>query len=246
VGAIIKSRVLRWGLYAALFIAGAYYSVIWFDTCTYKYRLTIAVQTPDGVKSGSSVIERTRSFSNFVIGDSSGVAHTTLRGEAVYVDLGQNRNLFVLLGDAASGRRGTPGDMNGALDAGDMPLVVMNIGFNPRLIGWQERWAAKRARERGPVDVPFISLPTVVTFPNIADPLSVTLVDPRDLAATFGEGFALQSAKIEITNDPITVQISAVLPWLASFEGKSGGLDGADSGPDDAVVAQLGYAGFKQ
>ena len=68
-------------------------------TVTYRYRLTIEVETPQGLRSGSSVIETT-------IRDTTGAVLSTpeartisskVRGEAVFVDLGEGRNVVAIL-----------------------------------------------------------------------------------------------------------------------------------------------------
>ena len=53
-------------------------------TESYRYKLTLAVNTPEGVKRGSSVVEVL--FSAVSI-PAQGVTHK-LRGEALYLDLG--------------------------------------------------------------------------------------------------------------------------------------------------------------
>ena len=70
------------------------------------------------------------------------------------------------------------------------------------------------AKAAGPKDVPFLVLPTTVTFADLTDPTTMTLVDPRDLAASFGPGYALKSATIEITDEPASRGIETILPWL--------------------------------
>src|SRR6188768_124586 len=56
-----------------------------------KYRLTVEVETPEGVKSASGVmaVHPDRSYSRG--------GRTATRGDAVFVDLGGGRNLVALL-----------------------------------------------------------------------------------------------------------------------------------------------------
>jgi hypothetical protein len=55
----------------------------------------------------------------------------------------------------------------------------------------------------------------LVTFGNISDPTSVQQVDPDDLAATFGAGYALRAVTLEITGEPVTIGVvEGVLGWL--------------------------------
>jgi hypothetical protein len=57
----------------------------------HKYRLTVEVETPGGVKSASGVmsVHPDRGYSRR--------GHTTTKGDAVVVDLGGGRNLIALL-----------------------------------------------------------------------------------------------------------------------------------------------------
>ena len=58
-----------------------------------RYRLTAEVQTPEGVRTGSSVIETTWD---------RGLSGATVKGEAVAVDLPNGQTLFVLLRTASN------------------------------------------------------------------------------------------------------------------------------------------------
>jgi hypothetical protein len=53
-------------------------------------------------------------------------------------------------------------------------------------------------------DVPRDKYPLLVTFTDIADPKTVTKVDPDNLAATFGPGVALKRITLEITDEKVT------------------------------------------
>lgn len=57
--------------------------------------------------------------------------------------------------------------------------------------------------------------PLLVTFADIADPASVKRVDPYDLAASFGPGYALKSVTLEVTDEAATQgRMEQVLGWL--------------------------------
>ncbi|WP_144243874.1 hypothetical protein [Sphingopyxis sp. MWB1] len=75
-------------------------SRVYFDPI--RYRLTAEVETPAGVRTGSSVIE--------TIWD-RGLSGATVRGEAVAVDLPNGQTLFVLLrtADNPDWAAGVPG-----------------------------------------------------------------------------------------------------------------------------------------
>ncbi len=63
--------------------------------------------------------------------------------------------------------------------------------------------------------------PVLVTFADVNDPKSVQLVDPANLAATFGPGFALKGMTLEITDEKVTEgEVEKVLEWIAGFDEK--------------------------
>jgi hypothetical protein len=80
---------------AAFLIAAVAY--VW-SPYTNRFRLTIEVETPDGIKSGSSVLE-TMYFESGCWGpvEACGVRRRA-KGEAIFVDLGGGRNLVGILG----------------------------------------------------------------------------------------------------------------------------------------------------
>ena len=70
---------------------------------TNRFRIIIEVDTPDGIKSGSSVIETTY-FESGGWGpvEARGV-RSQAKGQAVFVDLGEGRNLVAILGFGSNG-----------------------------------------------------------------------------------------------------------------------------------------------
>ena len=54
------------------------------------------------------------------------------------------------------------------------------------------------SRLTGKVDLPLTSLPLLVRFRDLNDPMSVERVDPLDIAKSFGAGTKLVSATLEI------------------------------------------------
>lgn len=64
---------------------------------TYRYRLTVEVDTPEGLRTGSSVIEVTQRMVRPGSDPASKAVRRRARGEAVAVDLPAGRTLFALL-----------------------------------------------------------------------------------------------------------------------------------------------------
>jgi hypothetical protein len=194
----------------------------WRPTVVINYRLTINAITPDGIKTGSSVIQVSyASQFNLNGGGRSGVIKVT--GEAVPVDLGQGKLLFVTLTCQASGRGCNSVGLDTAHDAEWLPVRVFGFDWN-----WgDERKLARQvaaAQSGGPREVPLQALPTIVTFNNIHDPMSVQIAQPENLSPALGQSVVISSARLELTDDVPTVGIGKFLNWLEKNGG--GYLDG--------------------
>ena len=171
----------------------------------HKYRLTVAVETPDGVKSASGImaVHPDRGYSR------SG--HTTTRGDAVLVDLGGGKNLVALLAH-----------IDKSIDLDGMNYVALraykaagqNVSFN------------EMSRMTGPVPVTGVLIPVLVTFTDLGDPATAHAVPPDGLEAVLGKGFRLRGVAAEVVpnglwpldfggalGEPVTRGIEAKLPW---------------------------------
>jgi hypothetical protein len=183
----------------------------------YRYRLTVEVETPEGVKTGSSVIEVRQSIGRTTMDGFGEQIYLRIRGEAVAVDLPDGRTLYALLrsgGDVEWAARVIPLLSPDAKDDNSLDDFLL-------LEGKQElprRWTAQ-----GPFNN-VSAYPMMVTFGDLADPTSVELVDPDDLAATFGESVKLKRITAELTHDPVTTGIDERLGWLPNYYDKM--LDG--------------------
>lgn len=61
----------------------------------------------------------------------------------------------------------------------------------------------------------------MVTFGDIADPASVKLVDPADLADSFGPGVRLKAVTLEVTDEAVTEGVvERVLGWVGKITGR--------------------------
>lgn len=180
----------------------------------YRYRLTVEVETPEGLRSGSSVIEVRQRMVRPGSNPAGMAVERRIRGEAVAVDLPGGGTLFALLRsdnnvDWASyvmqtiAPRTQGEDFRQQLD--DMLALEGEIVL-PRMFP-----PAGHLEERS-------AYPMLVTFGDIDDPTSVALVDPDDLAATFGEGVSLKRITVQITDDPVTTGIEERLGWLENLD----------------------------
>lgn len=176
----------------------------------YRYRLTVEVETPDGLKTGSSVIEVRQLIGRSTIGGFNEQISYKIRGEAVAVDLPGDRTLYALL------RSGD--DVEWA--ARVIPFLAPNAGDENRL----DDLLLLKGKKDLPRTWPPVghlserpAYPTLVTFSDEADPTSVMLVDPDDLAATFGPGVKLRRITAELTEDLVTTGIEERLGWLSEY-----------------------------
>lgn len=224
---IFQNWLLKWVVVpiAVLWALGWSYVQINYPTCTFRYKLTAEVITPDGLKSGSSVVEVSYQKSLGLLPDSRGKHVDSLRGEAVYVDMGNGRNLFITLGTLDSNRPSLSwshvnplrepseyDEMIGSLDPIWLPVKLFRLG---RAEGKEPEMCQRVSKFYGSPAEPIglNNLPTLVTFSDLLQPETAQVVKPRDLSANFGVGHSM-TARIEISNEPVTHRIDGVLPWL--------------------------------
>ena len=175
----------------------------------YRYRLTVEVETPEGLRTGSSVIEVQQTLMRAGGSPANQAVRWRVRGEAVAVDLPGGKTLFALLR--------SDNDPDWASRVYVLLAPQENKGFEDALDDVLEL-TGKRTLPRMWPPVAFLeersAYPMMVTFGDLADPTSVAEVDPDDLAAAFGEGVKLKRITVELTDDPVTSGIEARLGWL--------------------------------
>lgn len=196
------------GLALLLVAAAVIFWQLRYPSYSYRFRMTVEVETPDGVKSGSSVYEVAARREPKLLPEMNSRS-SSLRGEAVAIDLPDGRTLFALLKTNAHWG-GMEGLSMNALHP-DFP------GTRYDLVGVAKELASHKypgLKQVAPADYPML-----VTFTDIADPTSVALVDPGDLATTFGDGFTLKRITVELTHDPVTTGIEQRLEWLPKHVG---------------------------
>ncbi len=167
-----------------------------FGGNSYRYKMTVEVETPQGLKTGFAVREITYT-KGIRLPDASGVS-AKQRGEAVAVDLPGDQTLFALLSmngyqtlQAAFGD-----DSDETLNAAQKDGRTVELRPIPDRISEQSGY------------------PVLVTFQDLADPQSVKRVDPENLAASFGEGVVLMQITVQMTDEEVSTGIEKRLGWL--------------------------------
>lgn len=164
-----------------------------------RFKLTIEIETPQGVKSGSSVIETiVWERPDWGPPEMRGL-RTRARGDAVFVDLGSGRNLIGLLAYGPDQDESKIFALKGAA-----------LGID-KTVDWKDQ-----AKIAGRGDLPKAYLPVLITFSNLNDPTTARRVDSDALDQTFGPGFKLVRVEIKTTKEPVTFTIDKKLPWWSA------------------------------
>ena len=208
----------------------AIFIVWWFvlyPDFTGRYKLSITVDANGKTYSGATIYDVIYEWDPQILPE-QGSLTKWVTGEALFVDLGGGRNLVVTLTARGSGRPSEPGNID-KLSSALFPAELPTFAFKLRLATWKTYWDIRMARKKGKVDVPLAALPTTVTFTDLADPTSVKLVNPSDLAATFGPGYRITRATIEVTDEPLTTGIEKRLPWPVELYKRRARLNGSNN-----------------
>lgn len=163
----------------------------------YRFRMTIEVETPQGVKSGSSVLQ-VELWQGIPIGDSSGLS-SSVSGEAVVVAL-TDTLLFVLLQMPNAG----PSLQN------VVPHALLGRRSKPDEVLSDAANLGSRFSDKIKAELPRTDWPMMVRFSDINDPTTVQLVDPAAIGA--------RRIVVETTRDDVTTGIEKRLPWLPRFD----------------------------
>jgi hypothetical protein len=207
---------------AAALLSGCFGSRVY----SWKQKLVVVVQTPEGEKTASAVSEISASLGLNMNGGGK-MASLSLKGEATVVDLGHGKFLFALLNE-------------------DSKYLTEYAFARPKDQGAEEFWGRLEASTGSSAPVPGGHYPILVTFDNLSEPKSVKEVKPSDLAATFGAGYALKSITLEITDEKVTEgKVRTIIPWISDFRNKL--LDGDTvmwGGDRHTLANSLGMGSF--
>ncbi|MDR3437524.1 hypothetical protein [Telmatospirillum sp.] len=182
----------------------------------YRYKETVVVETPEGIRTGSSVIEVRMVKRAF--GHEISVLPGEFKGQAVVVDLPGDRKMFALLTSKT--------DRAWALKAyqylipqqpfdGDLSLekspeyrqyqLAMALK-GPQVVSRDRKVVGGIGTESG--------YPTMVRFRNINDTATVEEVDPDNLSKSFGAGYRFKSVILEKTDEPVSEGLDKQMRWM--------------------------------
>jgi hypothetical protein len=183
----------------------------------WNQKLTATVETPLGERSGSAVVHERVAHGRQPLSGSA--VQYDIKGEATVVEVTPGRYLFALLGEASTKAL--------AMRVWRDALPHAESGDKFRIIE-----GLRETRE-----VPSKEYPLLVTFTDVNEPKSVKLVDPANLAASFG-------ITLEITDDPVTEgKVESVLGWTPNLNGSIGK---GKNLPYDHLLNQINDGSFIQ
>lgn len=191
---------------------------------SWRYKMTVEVETPEGVKTGSAVREVVEKFkyAPHLGKDFPYRIKRDVKGEAVVVDLGERGKVFALL--------------KGYWLGVDHAVLITNYAI-PRPKEYEERSAEYYDTLK---DVEIVlnpyQYPMFVTFTDLSDPKTVVpllayeksnrpenwAVKGSNFEKNFGGGVKLKSVTIEMTDEKVTEE---ALKHLPSFGKETGFLD---------------------
>ncbi len=206
-------------------------------SATVRYKMTVNVDTPEGVKTGSAVRE-IRPFQTPSIPDlpGSGGVEVDFKGEAVVVDLGERGKFFAIMSNARSGP-----DYNYAIFFKSFPLPGLPKGAGAQTTKGIHYYQTLKSGSKilEPEDYPDMVMFRDINDPKTVEPVwmgelyqqpvgqgSKTMFRVRtdDFEKRFGTGVKLKNVTIEITQEAVTKGIEKDLPWLPEYYNKM--LDG--------------------
>ncbi|MBK6896646.1 MAG: hypothetical protein IPH06_08660 [Alphaproteobacteria bacterium] len=172
---------------------------------TWRYRVTVEIVTPEGIKTGSAVRElRVHTEPGFLGVRKQGVAH--LVGEAVVIDLGERGVLFALLSEDDI-FHAFPYNNGAGVKAPDG--IRFYNGLRPDITG----------------QLPREHYPRFAIFEDMQDPNTLRLIygshldlETRksvyvdEVAELLGYGVRIRNVTIEITDDAVTWGVENVIP----------------------------------
>lgn len=195
-----------------LAVAMALFAAVWawialaFPDHAHRFRLNFEVDTPGGLRSGSSVIEVERKDVRWV--PAPGQYVFAVRGEGVFLDLGGGRNLVAVLAHG-----------DNAEDV-DRITSVWIEAYGHERSEEDDVWSGRKAL-RGAVELRPPLVPTLVAFADPLDPSTVRVVRPGEFEEAFGPGFRFRRATLEMVPRSVPVTggvIERRLPWLVGMK----------------------------
>jgi len=183
---------------AASFGAYKFYAFFFLPDYAWNQKITLVVDTPDGIKTGSAVT-RVEWKRNHIFKD-GGNWWRKVYGEATYVDLGNGKYLFATIGESTTTT---------------MAIRTLQPGY-PRNWSFKEFYEDFKNLKK-PLIVSKDNYPLLLTFGDINEPASVMQVTHNNIEDVLGEEISVKKITIEATKKNVTLnRISSKINCLNS------------------------------
>lgn len=170
----------------------------------YRYRLNLTIEVDGQPRTGSSVIEVRWIGGPSIANYGSYAADGDIRGQAPIIDLG-DRGILI-----ASLMNGDAGSTDDALSALWLCARAFNndssYGRLPELV-----------HKTGRRDLIPGTWPRLMWLPNRLEPATAQKIGIADITKVFGADARITSAFVEMTSDPIAIDIESKLPWFRTW-----------------------------
>jgi hypothetical protein len=191
----------------------AWVKLVAYPDYSYRYRLTLSIEAEGKVHTGSSVIEVVWN-GGIPFGD-VGPYVESRRGQATVIDLGK-RGAVVAVLVAPSHTEGGIAVWPEGTDVVWLASRAFGAMRETETLPLQER-LARLTRLTGRRDLAPDNMPRLIWFSDVADPKTARLIRPADVPNLFGAGARITDAYVEITRDPIVINIDKKLPWYKAL-----------------------------
>ncbi|NQZ14604.1 MAG: hypothetical protein HRT94_07260 [Alphaproteobacteria bacterium] len=171
---VMLAALAVWGYLSDVYVSG-----------TWRYKITIEIDTPEGVKSGSVIREVSNSASNTGMGFSESTKPAKVSGEAVVVDLGEKGKLFALI------------NWRSYTEFSEVFVYRETNGIPDAIRFYKNVPAGSKGELTNKM-----FWPEMVRFRDISDAKSIEAVNKKDISKTYGDGYAIKRIIIEATNEP--------------------------------------------
>ncbi len=217
--ALLQNKLVRWVLapIAVLWAVGWAYFQYEYPTCNFRYKLTAEVMTPEGLKTGSSVIEV--SYSHSADWGGGPKEAIKIKGDSIYVDLGAGKNLVFPLYAYETRRPQSVYHKDGQhfTGTGPFPLSYLPIvAFGIDYVFAHEKEFCSDLHMQGDktAEVAIQYAPVAISFTDTNDLGTFTEVDPNRMDLLFGAGFSFIKIFVQATSDKINTSIEKSLHFV--------------------------------
>jgi hypothetical protein len=193
-----------------------------YPSGTWRYKITVTVETPEGIKTGSAVREVSVYSYPTPFPEDSGAQVRVAYGEAVVVDLGERGVLFALLNGAKLGVDYGhslpfyifPSSTGGTTAAGIRHYRNLKTSTTEIAPEWYPTFVHFKDINNRKTAEPVMEMEPC-TNPKTRIPRSMFCIKEDRFVEIYGEGVRLESVTVEMTTEPVTKGIvDKYLPWL--------------------------------